>query len=405
VASKRGVGDLAILGGPPVFSEPLHVGLPNFGDPVAFFRRMETILATRRFTNGGPFVHELEAGIAKLTGARHCIATCNATSALQILARALDLQGEVAMPSFTFVATAHAFSWLGLEPIFCDIEAAGHGADAYSLERVIGPRCSAIVAVHTWGIPCNVDAIERLARERGLALIYDAAQALACSYHGQGLGSLGDAAVFSFHATKFVNSFEGGAITTQSDELAEKVRRMRNFGFDGYDSVRSLGTNAKLSELHAAAGLTTLDALPAIVEENRRCFETYRGLLEPIPGVRLLDIAGRGRSNYQYVVVEIERGNVPAIRDDLVQALHAEGVFARRYFHPGCHRLMPYAARAHVPSLTVAESVSDRTVVLPTGPSVGNAAIASVVELIRLVLENQAEVRAALATFTADSRM
>jgi dTDP-4-amino-4,6-dideoxygalactose transaminase len=390
--------ELAIVGGPPTFLRPLHVGLPNFGEPADFFRRVESMLASRRFTNDGPLVREFEDRIAAMTGAPHCIATCNATSALQLLARALSLSGEVALPSFTFVATAHAFSWLGLEPVFCDIDQSTHGLDPTSLEETIEPRCCAIVAVHTWGISCDVGTIETVARRHRLPLIYDAAHALGASHGERELGSLGDASVFSFHATKVAHSFEGGAITTSCSELARTVRRMRNFGFADDGCVSSIGTNAKLSELHAAAGLTMLEALPHIIEENHRCFDTYRRLLASIPGVQLLAPTQRGRSNYQYIVLEMGGDDLPAARDDLICTLHAEGIYARRYFHPGCHRLAPYAERARSRKLPVTERLTDRVVVLPTGPSVSDAAIEAVVEAVRLVLADPERVRAALGT-------
>jgi dTDP-4-amino-4,6-dideoxyglucose len=245
VRAKADVHELAIFGGSPCFSEPVHVGRPSLSDPASFLRRFERILSTNRFTNDGPFVQEFEQSIAELSGAKFCVATCNATCALQLLARASNLKGEIVMPAFTFIATAHAFAWLGLEPVFCDIEAGTHTIDTASVQRAIGPHCCAIVGVHTWGIPCDVAGLERVAQDRGLVLILDAAHALGCTYAGRAVGSLGHSTVFSFHATKFVHSCEGGAITTDSAELATNLRTMRDFGFAGPDDVRCLGTNPR----------------------------------------------------------------------------------------------------------------------------------------------------------------
>jgi dTDP-4-amino-4,6-dideoxygalactose transaminase len=345
------------------------------------------MLATHRFTNNGPFVGEFEESIAALTGSRFCIAACNATSALQLLVRALDLSGQVVMPSLTFIATAHAFAWLGLEPVFCDVEAETHSVDPGAAERAIGPRCSAVVGVHTWGIPCDIARLQQIAHDRKLVLILDAAHAFGCTYQQRPIGAFGDATVFSFHATKVIHSFEGGAITTDSPELADRLRLMRDFGFGGMDDVRCLGTNAKMSELHAAAGMASLATMEATIHANRRCFEKYRSLVKFIPGAKLLDVAQRGESNYQYVVLEMQPPHPWVGRDLLLQVLHAEGVLARRYFFPGCHRCVPYAASPRNP-LPVTEQLLDRVIVLPTGPSIDDATIEVIVDLMRFIVEH-----------------
>jgi dTDP-4-amino-4,6-dideoxygalactose transaminase len=392
VSDKSRVCELAMFGGRPCFDEPIHVGRPTLKNSESFLRRVGQVLATHRFTNNGPFVEEFEERIGALTGSRYCVVTCNATTALQLLARALDLRGQIIVPSFTFVATAHAFSWLGLEPVFCDIESGGYTIDPRAVEKVIGPRCSAIVGVHTWGIPCDIVGLERLARDRQLMLIFDAAHALGCEYQGKPIGSRGDATVFSFHATKFVHSFEGGAITTDSHDLAGKLRLMRDFGFAGVDEVQCLGTNAKMSELHAAAGLSSLEAMKDTIRGNRRCFEKYRSLLEAVPGITLVDVAQKGEPNYQYVVLETGP-TFPISRDLLLRILQAEGVLARRYFFPGCHRCLPYAAAPRAP-LPATEALSDRILVLPTGPLMDDSTIETVVNLLRFVVQHSNEITA-----------
>jgi dTDP-4-amino-4,6-dideoxygalactose transaminase len=387
---KCSIADLALFGGRPAFEAPLHVGRPNFGDPAAFGRRLERILSSRRFTNDGPFVREFESVVAWLAGTQHAIATCNATIALQLLAQALELRGEVAMPAFTFVATAHAFAWLGLEPVFCDIDATTHGMSPASLDDAIGSRCSAIVAVHTWGIPCDIDGLVKIARRRGLPLLFDAAHAFACTHSGGLVGGSGVAEVFSFHATKFVNAFEGGAITTNDRVLAERLRRLRDFGFAGYDRVVSLGTNAKMSELHAAAGITTLEVLPAIIAANRHCYERYEERLAAVPALRMVRTDTKGLSNYQYVVIEIDPAS-GIERDAVVRALHAENVYARRYFHPGCHWSAPYASGAHRPNLPVTDATCARVIVLPSGPSVDDEAVDAVLSILEVIVERPTE--------------
>jgi dTDP-4-amino-4,6-dideoxygalactose transaminase len=299
------------------------------------------------------------------------------------------------MPAFTFIATAHAFAWVGLEPVFCDISPETHSPTAADLDAAIGPACSALVAVHTWGTPCDVEAVEALARQRGLPLILDAAHAFACTYGSRPVGSAGIAEVFSFHATKFINSFEGGAITTNDSRLAERLRRLRDFGFAGVDNVISIGTNAKMSELHAAAGLTCLEALPAILDANRRCYQRYRDRLAGIPSLRMLDTEPRGQSNYQYVVVDVDP-SAGVARDALVTALHAEKAYVRRYFYPGCHRSAPYAARSVQPHLPITDRVCSRVMVLPAGP-LSETDIDTVVDTLALIFSRPDEFRERLA--------
>ena len=180
---------------------------------------------------------------------------CNATVALEIAIRAMGMSGEVIVPSFTFVATAHALQWQEITPVFCDIDPRTHNLDPNRIEEMITPRTTGIIGVHVWGRPCAVDALAEIAQRRHLKLLFDAAHAFGCSYQGQMIGNFGDAEVFSFHATKFFNTFEGGAVVTNDDELAAKMRLMKNFGFHGYDNVIYVGTNGKMSEVSAAMGL------------------------------------------------------------------------------------------------------------------------------------------------------
>lgn len=233
---KERAEDLAVFGAAPAFQEILHVGRPNIGDRERLISRINGILDRRWLTNDGPLVREFEARVAEIVGARHCIAVSSATSGLEIVIRALGLEGEVILPAFTFIATAHVLEWLRITPIFCDIDEA-YGIDPEMVEKLITLRTTGIIGVHVWGRPCNIAALAEIARNRGLAVVFDAAHAFWCSAGGRMIGNFGAAEVFSFHATKFVNSFEGGAIATNDDDLAVRLRRMRNFGFAGQDTV------------------------------------------------------------------------------------------------------------------------------------------------------------------------
>jgi dTDP-4-amino-4,6-dideoxygalactose transaminase len=398
VSPKRTLGDLARWGGPPLFREPRHVGLPNIGNRERFLDRVNRILDRRLFTNHGPFVQELETRLAALVGVKHCLATCNGTTALEITARALGLSGEVIVPSLTFVATAHALRWLGITPIFCDVDPATHTIDPDAVDALVTPRTTAILGVHLWGRPCDVDALARVAEAHDLRLVFDAAHALACSHNGQMIGAQGDAGIFSFHATKVLNTFEGGAVTTNDDDLAARVARMRNFGFTGYDQVESLGINGKMSEVCAAMGLTLLEELDGLIAANYERYRQYRQELGGLPGLRVMAYDERERGNYQYVVIEMDESVTGIHRDQVVELLHAEHVVARRYFFPGCHRMEPYRSAPGAAALRLphTERLVDRLLTLPTGAGVSPDDVARISDAIRFILRESSAITARL---------
>jgi dTDP-4-amino-4,6-dideoxygalactose transaminase len=365
--------------------EPLLVGRPNVGDRERLMARITGMLDRRWFSNNGPLVLEFEAALASYLDVGHVVAMCNATIAMEIAARALDLRGEVIVPAYTFVATAHAFRWQAITPVFADIDPATHNLDPHALERLITPHTSALVGTHLWGRSCDTDAIEAIAARHGLPVIYDAAHAFGCSRHGRMLGGYGTCEVFSFHATKFLNSFEGGAVATNDERLADRMRLMRNFGFQGFDNVVALGTNGKMTEVCAAMGLTSLEAVDVLVEMNRRNYLTYRDELADIPGITLLAYDPAERNNFQYIVIEVDPELFPVGRDALVAYLHAHQVIARKYFWPGVHRMQPY--RTEQPEIRTAlpntEAVARRVIVLPTGQQTGGDDITRICRLIR----------------------
>jgi dTDP-4-amino-4,6-dideoxygalactose transaminase len=360
----------------------LHVGRPNIGNRQRFLERVEEMLDRRWLTNDGPLVQELEQRLAAFLGVRHVVAMCNATVGMEVALRALGATGEVIVPSFTFVATAHVPHWLGLTPVFAEVGADTHTLDPASVERAITPRTSAIAGVHLWGRACDVDALEDIARRHNLKLMFDAAHAFACTHNGTKIGGFGDVEVFSFHATKFFNTFEGGAATTNDDELAKKMRLMRNFGFAGYDMVVSEGTNAKMTEVSAAMGLTNLESVDQFIDVNRRHWQQYNTRLGSMKGLRVVQYDDREASNYQYVVVDVG-ANVD--RDRLVEKLWSAGVLARRYFTPGAHRAEPYRSQLPV-SLPVTEMLCERVLVLPNGTDLSEDDVERVCALIEAEL-------------------
>ena len=397
--SKSAALDLAIFGNPPAFAEKVHVGRPNVGNREHLLNRINDMLDRNWFTNNGPYVQEFEKRIAEFTGVRHCVAMCNATIALEIAIRALGLSGEVIVPSFTFIATAHALQWQEVTPVFADIDPRSHTLDPAHVEKMITPRTTGIIGVHTWGHPCDIDALESIARRRNLQLLFDAAHAFGCSYKGKSIGGFGRCEIFSFHATKFFNTFEGGAVLTNDDALAEKIRLMRNFGFSGYDNVIYIGTNGKMTEVCAAMGLTSLESVEKFIETNRRNHAAYRRGLEGIPGLRLMPYDEKERANYQYIVCELDENVAGLTRDELVAVLFAENVLARRYFYPGCHQSEPYRSKFPDAALVLPETerLCRRVIALPNGTGVDEQAISRICGIIRTATSNAPAVEERLA--------
>jgi len=405
-ATRARFPGLALLGASPAFPETLHVGRPNMPDRAVFLARMETLFDSGRLTNLGPMVQAFELEVARLVGAKHCVATCNATVALELAVHALGMEGDVIVPSFTFVADAHALWRQGVRPVFCDVDPRTHSLDPDRVEAAITSRTTGILAVHMWGDRGGARPLERLAERRGLKLLFDAAHALGCEDDESGPRGAGHAEVYSFHATKIVNAFEGGAIVTDDAELAGRLRLMTNFGFDGEDRVRYLGTNGKMSEASAAMGLTSLESLGTIIAHNRRNEETYAIGLADVPGVRLVRSDGNVRHNHHYVVTEVDEHVAGLSRDELVAALRFENVLARRYFHPGCHRMSPYDGLFPQAGLTlpVTEALTRRVMVLPTGLSVTPEDIGRLTERIAAATGRAHEVRRALRGSTDPRR-
>ncbi|MEV5885280.1 dTDP-4-dehydro-6-deoxyglucose aminotransferase [Streptomyces sp. NPDC052020] len=380
---KTALDDLAFFGGPAAFPRPLQVGRPNHIDRQKLFERLGRALDNQWLSNGGPLVQEFEQRVAELAGVRHAVATCNATVGFQLLMHAAGLAGEVIMPSMTFVATPHAVRWLGLTPVFADIDPDTGNLDPECAAGAVTPRTSALLGVHLWGRPCAADALRKVADTHGLPLFFDAAHAVGCSVDGRPLGSLGDAEVFSFHATKLVNAFEGGAVVTDDAELAGRVRALHNFGAGLAGGSPAGGTNAKMSEAAAAMGLTSLEALPAVMAHNRRNHATYRTELKDVPGVLVAEHDKHGLNNHQYLIVEIDEEITGFTRDLLRDVLLAERVGTRAYFSPGCHQLEPYRRLRHAP-LPHTEHLARRVLALPTGTAVADEDIRRICEVVRL---------------------
>lgn len=366
----------------------LVVGCPNVGDRQVFHQLVDEIFECRWFTNNGELVQRLEATIADYLGLRHCILVCNATIGLQVAAHELGLSGEVIVPAYTFVATPHSLLWQGITPRFVDVDPATHLIDINLIEEAITPSTTGILGVHLWGQPCHPVALQAIADRHNLKLFFDSAHAFACGNDGIKLGSYGECEVFSFHATKFFNTFEGGAITTNDDELALRVRRAINFGFTGLDNVTQLGTNGKMSEIHAAMGIACFNSIGEIIEVNHQHYLHYRKCLSDLPGIRFFDYDNFKDINYQYVIIEIDAEQAGITRDHLMEHLHRNHIYVRRYFYPGCHRMAPYGTETYGDKAIMSQTdlLCRNVMLLPTGTGVTEADVSRVCNAIRFLI-------------------
>jgi len=367
----------------------LVIGKPNIMDREGFLRDVNEILDTRIFTNLGPFATKLEAAVCSYLNVKHAFTVSNASVGLAIALRAMQLRegGEVILPAYTFIATAHAVIECGLKPVFCDCDPQSHLIGVKEVSACFSPDTVAILAVNLWGLACDVEGLQALADEKHISLLYDSAHSFGARARcGRYLGSFGDAEVFSMHATKLFNSFEGGLITTNSDMIAKRVAPMRNFGITGQDQISGWGSNYKLSEVHAAFALRQLKNIEKLVAFYKENAKLYTRLLDedPIPGIRNWNkhFLSHEGCTHSYVCLEIEN-EFPLSRDEVVACLREKFIFAKRYFFPGLHKCQPYSRTHKDLELPVTEKLCEKVLLLPTGSSVTSANIERVINSLR----------------------
>ena len=394
---KRCIADFSVCGGVPVFDDPLAVGRPNMPDRESFLSRVDRVLDSGQITNDGPMVRDFESQIGSRLRMPNVVAVCNGTMALQIMCVATGLTGEVIVPSLTFIATAHALQWIGLTPVFADVDPLSHTLDPASVERCINDRTSAILGVHLWGNKCDVAGLQRIADRRNLQLLFDASHAFGCRVESVPIGHFGTAEAFSFHATKALQSVEGGAIVSRDDCFIQRCRLLRNFGITGFAEIDSAGTNGKMNELCAAAGLSSLEKFDEVVVHNRNLLAAYRRMVGTTPGIDCMAFSAEHETNAQYVVMCVEQ-SFGLSRDQLLKVLRAEGVFARSYFVPGCHNAPPYRGqRTHSPvELLVTNRLLDELIQLPTGSNVTIDDVAAIADLFQAIHRHSSELKAKL---------
>lgn len=363
---------------------PVYVTQPSLPPLDEFMPYLEQIWSNKQLTNCGPFHQQLEDELCKYLGVEHIALFANGTLALVSALQALEIKGEVITTPYSFVATAHALLWNGLKPVFADVDVETFNLDPVRIEQAITPQTTAILPVHCYGRPCDVDAIQAVADKHNLRVIYDAAHAFGVSdRQGGSILRYGDLSILSFHATKVFNTFEGGAIICPDAQTKQRVDHLKNFGFSDETIVVAPGINGKMNEVQAAFGLLGLKHYDVASARRREIDQAYRAALQSVPGISCPDVRAEHHPNFGYFPILVEQ-EFPLGRDQLYMALRKEEIYARRYFYPlisdfPMYQNLPSAAQGNLP---VARSISDRVICLPIYPALTQAAIEKVVQVI-----------------------
>lgn len=343
-----------------------------------YIKYLSEIWDSNQLTNNGPLVQELEKKLKEYLGVKHLFFVSNGTIALQIAIKALDLKNEVITTPFSYVATTSSIVWEGCRPVFVDINPQTLCINPDLIEETITNRTSAITATHVYGIPCDVDKIEEIARKHGLKVIYDAAHTFGMQYNGRSIVSYGNISTLSFHATKIFHTVEGGAIVTDDDSLAHHVSYMRNFGHKGQENFWGLGINGKNSEFHAAMGLCNLPYVPELIAARKQVSDWYDKLFSDSILTRPILPEG-AQYNYGYYPVIFKEEDTMLVAKNCLNSLE---IFPRRYFYPSLN-LLPYVDSKKVP-LSVEHA--NKVLCLPLYPGLTKDEVETIVEVIRKVI-------------------
>ena len=366
------------------FDAPVYVTRPLLPPLEEIHRRLADVWEAQWLTNAGAQHAALEEALRLHLRVPQLSLFNNGTIALLAAVRALGMTGEVITTPFTFPATPHALSWSGATPVFGDIDPATMTLDAACVEALVTPRTTGILAVHVYGIPCDVAALQAVADRHGLKVVYDAAHAFGTTIDGAGIGMFGDASMFSFHATKLFHTAEGGALTCRRAESRTAFEHLKNFGILNQEEVDVVGINGKMNELQAALGLAVLECLAGEIARRRAILDRYRERLASVPGLTLMPEPAGVESSCQYFVVRIDARAFGCSRDVVFETLKTYNVFARKYFYPlctdyACYRGLPSAAPGRLP---VAREVVEQVLCLPLYGALDLSAVDAICDMI-----------------------
>jgi dTDP-4-amino-4,6-dideoxygalactose transaminase len=350
--------------------KPIYVTQPYLPPLEEFIPYLEKIWETKKLTNGGPFHRQLEDALCEFLGVDHIALFANGTLGLVTALQALRITGEVITTPYSFVATAHSLLWNGIKPVFADIDPDTLNLDSDKIEAAITPHTTAIMPVHCYGRPCDVDAIQRIADNYNLRVIYDAAHAFGVRFPSGSVLTYGDLSVLSFHATKVFTTFEGGAIVCPDAKTKQRIDHLKNFGFVDEITVVAPGINGKMSEWNAALGLLQLKYFDQAMARRKEIDGIYREQLREVHGIRCLPESDNGSANYAYFPILVE-SDYPLSRDALYQELKDHNIHPRRYFYPLISDFPMYRGlpSAHRDNLPVAGRIADQVLCLPIYPA------------------------------------
>jgi dTDP-4-amino-4,6-dideoxygalactose transaminase len=386
----------ALLGRKPVFSHKINIVKPQLPKPEELEEGLNEILLSGMVTKGS-YLQKFEEAIASHLQVKHAIGVSSCTTGLMLVYKCLGLTGEVIVPSFTFMATVSSLIWCGLQPVYVDVNLETTNIAPNAIEQAITPRTSAIVAVHNFGNPAEIMALERIAKKHNLSLIFDAAHGFGTLYQHQPVGSQGRAQVFSLSPTKLLIAGEGGIVATNDDDLAVKIRMGREYGNDGsYDSVFA-GMNARLAEFNALLGLHSLNYLESAAKNRNKVSYLYRDRLAKLPGIGFQEIHAENRSSYKDFSITINPDLFGLNRDELAIALTAENIDTRKYYDPPVHRQKAYRQFYSGNTLPNTESLSQNSISLPIWSDMSAEIAAGICDAIERAHHNAPEIRRFLA--------
>lgn len=347
-----------------------------------YCEEIRSLWDSRWLTNMGAKHQQFQTELAQYLGVKSLDLLTNGHMSLELSLQALRLEGEVITTPFTFISTTQAIVRSGLTPVFCDIDPVTFNLDPEKIEALITPRTCAILPVHVYGTPCDVERIDRIARRHGLKVIYDAAHAFGVTCEGRGIAAFGDASCFSFHATKVFHSIEGGAVCFQDGMSAQRLARMKNFGLDGEGDATECGANAKMNEFCAAMGLCNLRYVDENIRRRERAVERYRSHLEGIPGLQLAPVLPDVWPNYAYFPVLFDETVFGADRDEVSDILECHQIMARKYFYPLTSEFSCYHGRFDPDKTPVARRISRRVLTLPLYAEIEEKTVDRVCEVV-----------------------
>jgi len=331
----------AILGGKPMFEHKINIVRPVLPDYSELQNEIQSILSSGMVTKGR-YLNEFEEAIQDYLNVKHVVAVSSCTSGLMLTHKCLGLTGDVVVPSFTFMATVSSLIWNGLNPIFADVDIHTTNLSPEAAEAAITPNTSAILAVHNFGNPAEIDALQAVADRHGIHLIFDAAHGFGALYKGQPLGPQGEANIFSMSPTKLLITGEGGIVATNNSELAARIRLGREYGNDGnYDSLIA-GLNARMPELNAIMGLKSLERLEDAAQSRNETAAFFQEMLGRLPGIDFQKVHPQDRSSYKDFSITVEPTRFGLSRDELAAAFAEENIDTRKYYDPPAHRQMAY---------------------------------------------------------------